>query len=71
MVRTEPAVASARSLGLDSKLYSGNMLGMLKKDLTRFMSLSWVRQIRAREKKDLLAGFGAGDEKKKKKGLKM
>ena len=51
MVRAEPA---------------GNMLGMLKKDLTRFMSLSWVRQIRARERTDMLAGFGAGDEKKKK-----
>ena len=66
MVTTEPAVASERLLGLGSHRYSGNMLGMLNKDITRFMSLSRVHQIRARERKDLLAGFGAGDEKKKK-----
>ena len=34
MVTTEPAVASARLLGLSSKLYASNMLLMLNKDLT-------------------------------------
>ena len=59
-VTTEPAVASTLSLSLG---YSSNTLGMLNKDLTRFMSLSRVRSIRARERKDLLAGFEAGNDK--------
>ena len=45
MVITEPAVASARLLGLGSKLYPSNIPRVLNKDLTRFMpSLSRVRQ---------------------------
>ena len=48
MVITEPAVASARLLGLGSKLYPSNIQGMLKKDLiTQFMIQSpRVRQNR-------------------------
>ena len=38
MVITEPTVASARLLDLDSKPYHNNMLRMLNKDLTR----SWT-----------------------------
>ena len=36
MVITDPAVPSARLLGLGSKLYPSNMQRMLNKDLTRF-----------------------------------
>ena len=35
MVITEPTVAIARLLDLDSKLYHSNMLRMLNEDLTR------------------------------------
>ena len=46
MVITEPAVLSARLVGLGSKLYLSNKQDMFNKDLTRFMSsLSRVRQI--------------------------
>ena len=38
MAITEPTVATARLLDLDSKLYHSNMLRMLNKDLTR----SWT-----------------------------
>ena len=37
MVIANPAVASTRLLGLDSKLYPSNMSHMLNKDLTRSM----------------------------------
>ena len=37
MVITEPAVASARPLGLGSKLYPSNIPGMRNKGLTRFL----------------------------------
>ena len=48
MVITEPAVPSARVVGLGSKLYPSNMQRMLNKDLTQFMpSLSRERQNRA------------------------
>ena len=58
---TEPDVASARLLGLGSKLYLRNMLRMLNKNLTRFIqSLSQVRQNRARERKVLLVGWTFG-----------
>ena len=43
MVITEPTVASARLLGLGSRLYPSSILRMLNKDLTRLMqSLSRV-----------------------------
>ena len=61
MAITEPAVASARLLGLGSKLHPRNMPRMLNKNLTRFIhSLSQVRQNRARERKVLLAGWNYG-----------
>ena len=45
MVITEPAVPSARLLGLGLKQYPRNEQRMLNKDLTRFVqSLSRVRQ---------------------------
>ena len=45
MVITEPAVTSARLLGLGLKQYPRNEQRMLNKDLTRFVqSLSRVRQ---------------------------
>ena len=45
MVIAEPAVVSARSLGLDPKLYLRSMPRTPNKDLSWFMqSLSWVRQ---------------------------
>ena len=48
MIITEPAVPSARVVGLGSKLYPSNMQRMLNKDLTQFMpSLSRERQNRA------------------------
>ena len=54
---TEPPVASARLLGLGSKLYPSNILRMLNKDVTRFMqSLSQVHQNWASERKTLLPG---------------
>ena len=57
MVTIEPAVASARTLGLGLKVYPSNMQHMLNKDFTRFMkSLSRVRQNRVSERKALLAG---------------
>ena len=59
MAITEPAVPSARLLGLGSKLYLSNMRRMLNKenkDLIRFMqSLSRVRQNQASERKVLLS----------------
>ena len=62
MALTEPAVASARLLGLGSKLYPRlKMPQMLNKNLARFMhSLSQVRQNRASERKVLLAGWNYG-----------
>ena len=58
MVATEPALASAWLLGLDSKLYPSNIPRMLNKYLTRFVqSLYWVRQNRANERKALLIGW--------------
>ena len=57
MVTTEPAVASAQTLGLGSKVYPCKMQHKLNKDFTPFMqSLSRVRQNRASERKALLAG---------------
>ena len=57
MVTTEPAVPSARLLGLGFELYSRNMPRMLNKDLTRIMqSLSRVQQNQASERRALLAG---------------
>ena len=41
MIITEPPVASARLLGLGSKLYPSNILRMLNKDLTRFIQFSY------------------------------
>ena len=50
-VTTEPAVPSARVLGLGSKLYPSNMLRMLNKNLNCFVQcLSWARQNRASER---------------------
>ena len=62
MALTEPAVASARLLGLGSQLYPGlKTPQMLNKTLARFMhSLSQVRQNRASERKVLLAGWNYG-----------
>ena len=61
MALTEPAVASARLLGLGSKLHPRIMPRMLNKNLTRFIqSLSQVRQNRASERKVLLAGCNFG-----------
>ena len=62
MALTEPAVASARLLGLGSQLYPGlKTPQMLNKNLARFMhSLSQVRQNRASERKVLLAGWNYG-----------
>ena len=58
MVTTEFAVPGAQLLGLGLKLYPCNMQRMLNKDFTRFtQNLSRIRQIRASEKKDLLAGY--------------
>ena len=61
MIRTEPAVPTARLLGLDSKLYPSKMQHMLNKDFTRFMPrLCPVQQNRASERKallDLLTGW--------------
>ena len=55
---TESAVPSALLLGLGLKLYPGNMLRMLNKDLTRFMpSLSRGRQNQVSERKTLLEGW--------------
>ena len=57
LVITEPAVTSARLLGLGSKLYPSNMQRMLNKDFTGFMqSLFRVHQNRASERKAPLAG---------------
>ena len=57
MVITEPAVPSARALGLGSRLYPSNMQRMLNKDLTQFkQSLSRVRQNLESERKALLVG---------------
>ena len=58
MVITEPAVPSARLLGLGSRLYPSNMQRMLNKDLTQFkQSLSRVRQNLESERKALLVGL--------------
>ena len=58
MVTIKFAVPGARLLSLGLKLYPSNIQRMLNKDFTRFMqSLSRIRQIRASEKKDLLAGY--------------
>ena len=55
-VTTEPAVPSARLLGLGSKLYPSNMLRMLNKNLNCFVQcLSSARQNRASERQVLLA----------------
>ena len=57
---TESAVPSALLLDLGLKLYPGNMLRMLDKDLTRFMpSLSRVRENQVSERKTLLEGWQA------------
>ena len=58
MVITEPAVVSARLLGLGWKLYFGNMLRMLNEDMTRFMQsfVSGAKIEQAKERLDLLAG---------------
>ena len=54
MVITEPAIPSARLLGLDLKLSPSNMPRMLNKDLTRVMqSLSRIRQNRVSKRKAL------------------
>ena len=55
---TEPAVPSARLLGLGSRLYPSNMQRMFNKDLTPFkQSLSRVRQNQKSERMALLAGL--------------
>ena len=47
MVTTKTSVASARLLGLDSKLYPSDMLRMFNKDLSQFMqSLSKYAKVR-------------------------
>ena len=57
MVTTEPAVPSARLLGLSFKLYSRNMPRMVNKDLTQIMqSLLRAQQNQASERTALLAG---------------
>ena len=58
MVITEPAVVSARLLGLGWKLYFGNMPRMLSEDITRFMQsfVSRAKIEQAKERLDLLAG---------------
>ena len=59
MVITEPAVPSARVVGLGSKLYPSNMQRMLNKDLTQFMpSLSRERQDRAQNSETPNSGGG-------------
>ena len=58
MVITEPAVVSARLLGLGWKLYFGNMPRMLSEDITRFMQsfVSRAKIEQGKERLDLLAG---------------
>ena len=59
--RPEPAVPSARVVGLGSKLYPSNMQRMLNKDLTQFMpSLSRERQNRAQNSETPNSGGGGG-----------
>ena len=56
MVITEPAVPSARLLGLGLKQYPRNEQRMLNNDLTQFVqSLSRVRQNREMKERDLKA----------------
>ena len=57
MIITEPAVPTARLLGLGSKLYPSNMQHMLKKDFSRFFSIFRVHQNRESERKALMAGW--------------
>ena len=55
MVTTEPTVACAPVVGVDSKLYLSNMPRMLNKDITRFMpGNSRVRHNQASELKAAL-----------------
>ena len=55
---TEPAVPSARLLGLVQKLYPNNKQNMLNKDVTRIVqSLSRVRWNLAIDRKALLRGW--------------
>ena len=65
MVITEPAVASARLLGLGStELYPNNLpasSACSTKILLDSCSLYWVRQNRASERKALLAGWHCGE----------
>ena len=57
MVINKPAVASARLLGIGSKLYPHNMPCMLSNYLTRItQGLSRVRKNRSGERKPLLTG---------------
>ena len=57
MVINKPAVASARLLGIGSKLYPSNMPCMLSNYLTRItQGLSRVRKNRLGERKPLLTG---------------
>ena len=57
MVINKPAVASARLLGIGSKLYPSNMPRMLSNYLTRItQGLSRVRKNRSGERKPLLTG---------------
>jgi len=57
MVITEPAVVSARLLGLGWKLYPSNMPGKLNEDITGFMQsfVSRAKIEQAKERLDLLA----------------
>ena len=58
LIITKPALASARLLGLGSKLYPSNMPRMLNKDLSRFMqSLSRESQKKGSASRVLLTAL--------------
>ena len=56
MAITEPAVASARLLGLGSKLHPRNMPRMLNKNLTRFHTESFSSTTKSSTRKKGSAG---------------
>ena len=48
MIITEPAVPTARLLGLGSKLYPSNMQHMLNKDFSRFFEYIKIEKVKER-----------------------